>query len=180
MKRLRFARDGYILISVAFYAAAVLYMLLPDSPPKVLCIVSGILLVLYGIIKVVGFFAKDLYCLAFQYDLALGIMLMLLGVAVLIFHVRAEPYLAVGLGWFSLLEGLLKVQMARDAKDFGLETWGRILGAGLVTAVLSACLIFTAANNAAGVHILAGCTLLALGAMDHAVVLYTVKSGRKA
>lgn len=175
MKRLRFARDGYILMSAAFYAAAVLYMLLPEIPPKLLCITSGVFLLLYGVIKVVGFFAKDLYCLAFQYDLAEGVALMLLGAAVLAFGTRSVPYLTVGLGWLALLEGLLKVQMSRDAKGFGLETWKRILTAGLVTAVLSAALIFCAASHAPGQRLLAGLTMLSLGIMDQCVVHDTVK-----
>ncbi|MFQ9732082.1 MAG: hypothetical protein ACLT8X_11075 [Mediterraneibacter faecis] len=37
----------------------------------------------YGIIKMIGYFSKDLYCLAFQYDLACGIFLIILGVVAL-------------------------------------------------------------------------------------------------
>ena len=83
MKKLRLARDGYILMSIAFYVAGLTYMFLPEISPLTICITSGIVLIVYGIIKVIGYCSNDLYCLAFQYDLACGLFLMVLGVIML-------------------------------------------------------------------------------------------------
>lgn len=40
----------------------------------------GIMLILYGAIKISGYFTRDAFCLAFQFDLAFGILLMAVGV----------------------------------------------------------------------------------------------------
>lgn len=60
----------------------------------------GMILIIYGIVKVIGYFSDDLYCLAFQYDLACGLFLIAMGMI--------------------LLDALLKIQISKDARKFGL------------------------------------------------------------
>ena len=92
------ARDGYIVMSIVFYIAGLIYMILPEISPMTICISSGIALIAYGIIKIIGYCSNDLYCLAFQYDLACGIFLIVLGVIMLCSSTKLIPYLSVGLG----------------------------------------------------------------------------------
>lgn len=175
MTRLRFARDGYILISILFYITAVCYMALPALPPMWLCWISGGILIAYGVIKIVGFFAEDLYCLAFQDDLALGILMLILGAGLLVFNLRVADFIPVGVGWLALLDSLFKVQMSRDAKSFGLRQWKVILGVGILTAALSVVLIFFCPPSTTWGHYITGVVLVAEGVMNHCVVLLTVK-----
>ena len=116
------ARDGYIVMSIVFYIAGLTYMLLPEISPMTICISSGIALIAYGIIKIIGYCSNDLYCLAFQYDLACGIFLIVLGVIMLCSSTKLIPYLSVGLGALVLLDSLLTIQTSKDAKQFGLQT----------------------------------------------------------
>ncbi|MDY5509310.1 DUF308 domain-containing protein, partial [Dysosmobacter sp.] len=92
MKKLRMARDGYIVMSIVFYIAGLTYMLLLEISPMTICISSGIALIAYGIIKIIGYCSNDLYCLAFQYDLACGIFLIVLGVIMLCSSTKLIPY----------------------------------------------------------------------------------------
>ena len=78
----------------------------------------GIILVAYGIVKIIVYLSDNLYDLAFQYDLACGILLIVLGC-----NLRIRSYLSSGLGLLILLDDVLKVQTAKDAKVFGLEIW---------------------------------------------------------
>ena len=82
MKKLEVARYGYLLISLLFCLSAFAYWLFPAVSPLVTCRVSGSILLAYGVIRILGFFSEDLYCLAFRYDLACGLLLMVLGAAV--------------------------------------------------------------------------------------------------
>ncbi len=174
MNKLRFARDGSLLISVIFYIAAAAYLLIRDIPPIVLYGVSGCLLIAYGVIKMVGFYSGDLYCLAFQYDFAFGILMIAMGMAVLLFEEKSVAFLPVGLGWFALADGLFKVQMARDARRFGLEEWKHIQITGFVTALLSGLLILQGQNVETS-RIFTVLVLLAEGVMNQCVVITTVK-----
>ena len=53
---------------------------------------SQIIMVLFGIVKILGYCSKDLYRLAFQHDPELGTLLVILG-AVMIF--RTAPVISV-------------------------------------------------------------------------------------
>ena len=92
------------------------------------CIAGGILLITYGIIKIIGYLSDDLYNLAFQYDLGCGLFLIVLGMIVLVRNIRIQDHLYQGMGCLILLDSLLTIQTCGDAKKFGLETWYRILG----------------------------------------------------
>ncbi|MDD6212612.1 MAG: DUF308 domain-containing protein, partial [Clostridiales bacterium] len=127
MKKIRMARGGYILISSIFYIAGIVCMMVPSISPTSLCICGGLILIAYGIVKIIGYLSDDMYDLAFQYDLACGLFLMVLGIIVLGCNLRIRLYLSPGLGLLILLDAVLKVQTAKDAKVFGLETWKWIL-----------------------------------------------------
>lgn len=176
MKQQKLAKAGYLIISAVFYIAGAAYIVLPEVSPLTLCTLSGIVLIAYGIIKIIGYFSKDLYCLAFQYDLACGLFLIVFGLIALVRSQQMIPHLSVGLGTLILLDGLLSIQMSRDAKQFGLETWYVILAASIIAGVFGGVVIISPFHTSVGQHIAAGCALLAQGVKSQCVVHYTVKS----
>lgn len=176
MKQQKLAKAGYLMISAVFYIAGAAYIVLPEVSPATLCTLSGIVLIAYGVTKIIGYFSKDLYCLAFQYDLACGLFLIVFGIIALARSQQIIPHLSVGLGTLILLDGLLSIQMSRDARQFGLETWYVILAAAIVAGVLGGLVIIGPFHTVAGQHIAAGCALLAQGFKSHCVVHYTVKT----
>ena len=111
MKKLQFARSGYILISCIFYLAAVVYLFFPDLPAITLSCFGGVILIAYGMIKLVGFFSEDLYCLAFRYDFAFGLLIMVIGALLLIKNVAVEEYLTPGLGWIAMLDNFFNIKI---------------------------------------------------------------------
>lgn len=176
MKKLRLARDGYLAVSILFCAAGLCYILLPEPSPSTVCTLSGVILLLYGIIKITGYFSNDLYCLAFQYDLACGLFLVVLGVILLSCRQRVLPYLSPGLGVLVLLDSLLAIQTAKDARQFGLRTWSVILAAAMLAAAFSVLLIVRPYHSPLAAHLAAGGTLLAEGLKNLCVVVFTVKT----
>ena len=176
MKQQKLAKAGYLMISAVFYIAGAAYIVLPEVSPLTLCTLSGIVLIAYGVIKIIGYFSKDLYCLAFQYDLACGLLLIVFGVIALVRSQQIIPHLSMGLGTLILLDSLLSIQMSRDAKQFGLETWYVILAAAIAAGVLGGVVIISPFHTTLGQHIAAGCALLAQGFKSRCIVHYTVKS----
>ena len=51
-------------------ALGILLVALPDFSAELFCRILGIIMLLFGLIKMIGYFSKDLYRLAFQFDLA--------------------------------------------------------------------------------------------------------------
>jgi len=179
MKKLQFARSGYIGISCVFYAAAVIYLLFPSLPPMALSCFSAVILILYGVIKIVGFFSEDLYCLAFRYDMAFGLLLMVAGVLLLVKNISVAQYLTPGLGWMALLDNLFHIQMSKEARDFGIKEWKLVLGLSVTAGVLSVLLIMHGFPGPQATRILACIVLLACGAINHCIVMLMVHFPRR-
>lgn len=176
MKKLYTARSGYNIISVIFCLAALLYVLFPGVPALATCLFSGGVLIAYGIIKIIGYFSEDLYCLAFRYDLAFGLLLLAIGVVVLIKSEAAAGYLSTGFGWILLLDSFFKIQMSEEAKKFGLEQWKLIVIAAVITCVIAFLLILSGFPGPEATRVLTALALLSEGLMNHCVVKFTVKT----
>lgn len=174
LKRLKFARFGYILISVLFYITGLYCILSHRLVSEKSAIISGIILIAYGIIKITGYVSKDLYSLAFQYDFACGTLLIVLGLIVLFVYAKFFKYLSPGLGVLILLDSLLSIQTSIDARKFGIRQWQVILAASLVAGTFGVIQIVIGSNLTSGL------ALLAEGFLRQCVVLYTVSPAHHA
>ena len=175
MKRLYFAKYGYMIMSVLFCLTGLAYMFLPDLSMFALCIAGGLCLLAYGAIKLVGDLSPDLYCLAFQYDMASAILLMITGVLVIFCNTRLEGIVTPGLGLLVLFDSVLTIQMAKDAAKFGIRSWVLLLVAAIITAIMGALLIIRPFESIRIRHVLTGMTVVLEGIMKYCVVLCTVK-----
>lgn len=81
---MRIAKIGYVLISTAFCLIGIIMMVYPDFSLNVIGICCGIAMIIFGIVKLIGYFSKDLYRLAFQYDLQFGILMLIIGLIILL------------------------------------------------------------------------------------------------
>ena len=79
--------------------------------------------------------------LAFQYDLAFGVLLIALGIVTLTHPGETIGFLCVVYGILVLSDGLFKVQIAVDAKRFGIDRWWAILLAAACAGVLGVLLV---------------------------------------
>lgn len=170
MTQLKIAKSGYILISVVFYISGLLCIFFPEVIMKNSDTAAGIILIAYGIIKIIGYFSRDLYCLAFQYDFACGIFLMFLGVIILCMTGRFDTaYLLAAMGTLILMDSLLSAQTSLDSRRFGLSSWKIILLFSAVSGFFGVLLIIRDTVQAAGF------ALMAEGAMRHYIVHCTVR-----
>ena len=147
LKQLKLAKNGYIVMSILFMILGICLIIWPDCSMAVFCTAVGIMLIAYGCIKIIGYFSRDFYCLAFQFDLAFGVLLAAVGV----------------------------IQMSIDAKKFGLSLWWRILLMAILTGVLGVLLLIRPFEAAEVMMILVGVSVLFEGILNLCVVIYTVK-----
>ena len=170
LKQIKIACTGYILISIVFYITGFLCIVDPELIQLHSRTLAGIILIAYGIIKITGYFSKDLYCLAFQFDFASGILLIVLGIITLCIGSRFEgTSLLNALGVLVLIDSLLCIQTALDSKRFGLSSWKYILILSMIAGTLAVIVILRSTIT------LAGCVLLAEGGMRHYIVLTTAQ-----
>ena len=172
---MRTAKTGYIVMSLLLCAFGLLLVFLPDFFANMLGIICGILIIAFGVFKLVGYFSRDLYRLAFQYDLAFGALLILLGIAMLVRPSAMMSILCAAFGVAVLADGLLKIQMAIDAKKFGLRRWWLILTTAIITVVFGILLIFRPSESVSMMTILFGLSLLSEGLLNLSTALTAVK-----
>lgn len=178
-KRLRFAKIGYIVLSVLICLLGLTLVAVPDFSVSLLCWLGGILLTAFGCIRIVGYFSRDLYRLAFQYDLAFGILMIVLGLVLMLRTDAMVHILCLLLGLSVLADALLKVQIAIDARAFGIRRWWMILATAVVTGFVGLLLLLRPAAGAQVIMVLMGISFLGEGLMNLTTVLCAVQILKK-
>lgn len=135
----------------------------------------GVLMIVFGVIKLVGYFSRDLFRLAFEYDLAFGLLLVVLGIVMLSRPGGTLNFLAMMCGIPFLTDGFFKIQLALDARRFGILRWWLIIALAALTCCAGTVLLCSPAAGVRIVTALLGAALLADGALNLSVALCTVK-----
>lgn len=178
-KRIQTAKVGYIIISVLLCVLGVALISVPGFSVSLLCRIGGLLLILFGLVKIIGYCSKDLYRLAFQYDLALGILMIALGIILIIRSDIMMNVICIFLGICILADALLKIQTAIDSKAFGIRRWWLILTVAIVTGIVGFLLILRPTEGAQAIMVLLGIALLAEGILNLVTILTVVKIIRR-
>ena len=176
VKVLKFARNGYIIVSLLFCALGVWLYQYPDTARTTIGILIGTLFILGGAIKMVGYFSDDYYCLAFQFDLALGILMEAVGIIIVCRRsVMQTMALFAIFGFMILADSLFRVQTCIDAKKFGLNLWWRILIIAFATGTLGVIVLAVPCQAVQAMTKLVGIGLVSEGVLNLLVAVFTVK-----
>lgn len=119
----------------------VFLILKTDLNTTAACRALGAVILISGVSKLYGYFSNDLYRLAFQFDLALGALIGLLGGIMLLFPDRFTGGLSVAAGIYLAVDGLFAVQTSVEARQFGLHTWWVMLLCACLTGAMGAVLV---------------------------------------
>lgn len=171
---IRAARTGYLLISMLLCVQGTALIAFPDCSAILLCRLGGGVMALFGAVKIIGYCSRDLYRLAFQFDLAFGMLLMTLGVILIVRTNRMINLMFMMMGICVLADALLKVQISIDAKAFGIGKWWLIFSVAILTAIAGVMLVLRPFESAQAVMVLLGTALIAEGVLNLITVLNAV------
>ena len=171
---MKIAKIGYIVVSVLFCIAGILFIALPEISTKIVGIEIGIAAIVFGIVKLIGYFSKDLYRLAFQFDLEFGILMVVLGTIVLFHPKNVMAFISAAFGIAILFDGLFKIRIALDSKRFGIKDWWLILSLAIIAGIIGVALIFDSAFGSGVLTILMGVSFLSEGILNLYTVIRTV------
>ena len=169
------AKIGYIVLSVLYCVLGILLFAMPDLSLTAIGIILGIGMIVFGIVKIIGYFSKDLFRLAFQYDLAFGGLLIALSIIVLVNPEHLVSFFCIVIGIAVLCDGLFKIQIAIDSKPFGIRTWWLILLFAVITVAAGVLLIIRPAQAARMLTVFLGISVFADGILNLIVAVFTVK-----
>ncbi|PNT91320.1 HdeD family acid-resistance protein [Clostridium thermosuccinogenes] len=172
---MRIAKIGYIIMSLFLFSLGILFISQPDISVQFIGKILGIVLILFGCIKLVGYFSRDLFRLAFQYDLQFGILIIVLGLVLFLKPSEVINLFFAAMGFAILADSLFKFQIALDSKKFGIGKWWGILALAIFAAGFALVLIFKPNVSTKVLVSLLGLTLIAMGCMNLFVAITTVK-----
>lgn len=179
MELIKKAKWAYITISAIMILLGVLLICYPQLSLLTVCTVIGVMVTVFGVVKLIGYFSKDLFRLAFQFDFALGIFALISGVLMLLHPAGIMQIVPVLIGMTVLIDGSFKLQTALDAKRFGLRSWWGILLLAILTCAGGLFLMLNPFDGAAALMILLGATLIIDGVQNVLVVACTVRASRQ-
>ena len=158
------AKITHVVASGLLLVAGVMFMAWADLDGEaVRWILGGVFAVLGGA-RILGFFANDLYRLAFQYDLALGAFCVIFGVLIVISPARVQMALPYAIGLYVLLDGLLRAQTALDAKAFGMRQWWGLLSSSSLVSIFGVLVLLGMGSGAFAPQMMFGLALALDGA----------------
>lgn len=165
---------AYIIISALMMALGMLLIVYPETSALSICYAVGILIIIFGIVKIMSYFSKDMFQLAFQFDFAFGILAIITGLILLLYSHGIISFFSIIIGGIIFVDGVFKLQTSYEAKEFGLNYWWFILCLAILSCIFGLFLIFYSYREVA-LTVLIGWTLIVDGILNLWVAAYTVK-----
>ncbi|MCQ2545731.1 MAG: DUF308 domain-containing protein [Clostridia bacterium] len=173
--KIKTAKFGYIGISSLFCLLGIAMILFPDLSALAVEKILGVGMIIFGLIKLIGYFSKDLYRLAFQFDLAFGILLMLLGILTLVANGGTVMFICIVFGIAIMADGLFKIQIAEDSRKFGISNWWLIMALAIIACAAGIVLVLRPSIGSELLMIIFGISLLLEGILNLIVAVFAVK-----
>ena len=170
---MRMAKTGYIVLSVMLCTLGLALILHVGAAASMLHVWCGAFFVVFGCVRILGFFSRDLYRLAFQFDLEFGILTALLGIFMLVRPGGPAQLIGIAFGILVLTDALFKIRITADARQFGISTWWVTLLLAAAAGVLGAALILRSVSRQDLLFL--GITMIAEGALNLSTVLTMVR-----
>jgi len=172
---MKVAKYGYIAISIIFCLMGIVLIAFPAPSAQTIAVFFGVAMIVFGAVRLVGYFSRDLFRLAFQYDLQFGILLIIMGAITLMKPDDMMNFLCISMGICILVDCLFKTRIAMDAKRFGIRQWWLTMGMAVITGIIGLLLAFRPSEALNVIVTLLGISLLSEGILNLSVAVSLVK-----
>ena len=179
MEKLKKVKNAYSILAVCLIMVGILLMMIPWTAVGILYKISGVILIIFGIVKLMGYFSKDLFQLAFQFDFAMGCISCLIGVLIIFRTKKVMEFAAVCIGIVMVVDALLRIQTTFDAKKIGIERWWILFMISAIAAVTGILLLVMPFKTTKMIIRLIGLNLCIDGILNLVIVQSTVKTFKK-
>lgn len=163
------------LIIYSFMAVVGLFLLFTGLGIRQEIVIIGALCILVGGAKMLGYFSNDLYRLAFQFDFAAGLFLLIIGILFLIVGNRNPQAISITIGIYVFLDGLLKLQTALDARKFGVPKWFIMLLTAVLVVLVGIVALLAPYLDEIPQFVLLAVSLIVDGLVNIWITAYTVR-----
>lgn len=171
-------KNMYSILTICLILVGAVLLIAPGIALDAVCIIFGIYMIIYGAVKIMGYFAKDAYQLAFQFDLALGIVIAIVGIVFVCRTARVVQLLSTCIGIVMLVDATFKIQTSIDSKRFGISRWWLMLILAVIVAAIGILLILMPGETTRLMVRLIGLNLCMDGILNLVIVIDTVKTDK--
>lgn len=163
MSSLKSLRTWAIAVSCCMAVLGILMMIWPGISAMAVCCVMGVFLIAMGACEFTRYFSLGPVGVFFRFDLALGIINVLAGVALIAHPYGALAVLPVVVGLYVVIDSVFAIQTSVEMRRYGLKSWWLALLLGIVGALLGVLLMLDPFTGAAALMIFMGVSLLVSG-----------------
>lgn len=175
----KFLKDSYIITSLLYILMGLILFLYPDKSLKVVCYLFGMIILLFGVIKILGYFRDIRDGFTFPLNLLVGIVFTVVGGFLLLQSELVISILPVVLGVYIVLDSFMNIRQAMDLKKAGYERWKNMLIPAVVMVVLAAVMIFNPFKTMAVTVMFIGGVFLLRGVSNLYSIAFTANRLKK-
>ncbi len=171
----RRARMAYMVYSLVLFILGIVLIIKRNISANVMGDIIGGVILACGICKILLYFVNDTYGLAFQFDFALGIFSIIVGIILLTQPYDTAEHISAIVGIFIIVDGSFKLQTSQDAKKFGMKYWVAILALAAITTIGGLLLAISQVSQQLVPVGLVGIALILDGIENFYIATYTIK-----
>ncbi len=161
-----------LIVALIYIAFGIVLLLYPGQIADMLCDLFGVGLIIYGIISIVVYFMIDIRVSLYRNDFAAGVIMILLGVAVIYYKNIFQELMPFLLAVAIITSGVYKLQDGIDAARIGYsQGWLYIIMAAL-SIILGFVIMFNLVTAKEMMLQVAGASLVYSGVTDLYSTLY--------
>lgn len=146
---LKQAKNSFILMAVLNMLLGVILLVWPDKFLLWGCYALGLVVLLYGISRIIAYMANKNAVSYLNVDLIAGIIVTAIGVFLLIRPNIFLSILPIVFGLFIIFSGIVKLQNAFELKRVDYEKWWRIFLVAVISVLLGILIIWNPFTTAA-------------------------------
>jgi uncharacterized membrane protein HdeD (DUF308 family) len=164
-------RSESFLTSLSMIAVGILFIIFPENSGKMICYVTGCVLLAWGVIKLVMYFVSDVVLFG-SYSLVGAVALIMGGTAALLKPEFFAGILPTIFGCVLVIDGVLKLQYSFDLLKVKSHYWWMVLLSAVFLSGLGLLIVFNPWDWVKFLMIFTGIILTVNGIFDIIVSLY--------
>lgn len=177
MKRIRWT---YLFLSLFLIGIGVCLLVWPEVSMNMACMIVGGGAVVYGLLKIIIYFVRQVNSMVEQYDFSAGILCILGGAGLLVQPAELLNLLPQVLAVYMLGDCIFKMQVVLDAKRLGNGAWFLELFVLAICAAWGVCLVLQPFGLDAYVSQMVAGGLIADGVLNLLSVIFIAATVKKA
>lgn len=167
---------AYVVMSVFLMALGIFTFIWPEITAGMICSAIGAASIVFGIIKILTYFMREIKGVALNYDFSVGALAVIAGLILLISRDRIVDLLQIVIGIYLVVDSVFKLQTALDAKRLGVGGWWLSLIVTAACLTLGIVLIVKIGGDL--LMVLIGAALIADGLQNLFLVIFSAVAER--